>query len=130
MWSYYLDMLLRGYEIVGVNKHKIERIVKLREAKARYKRFMKDNDFRDVKEFFIVGLEAEVFIARNTGDVLNKDGDLFFGFFTDKYGNVLLNKADAHKAVYQYTFRRQPVKRKVCNPNDQLIKQLQAEGIL
>ena len=89
---------------MGLNK--VQRRIQLEEAIARYKKFMKENDFRDVKEYFEIGLEANVFIKDEK--TLKPSDDLMFGFFVDQYGNILLDSRDRHKAVWQYTFRRQP----------------------
>ena len=114
-----------------VNYKKIDQMKELKEAQKRYKEFLKENDFGAVREYFEIALKAKIFPEH-----LGPNDSLYWGFFVDKYGNILWEQEDLHKAVYQYTFRRQPVIRN--NPTveqmdakqQELLKRLREQGVI
>jgi hypothetical protein len=113
MWKYFYDMEIRGYEIMGVNKTKIDRMKILREAKGKWKDFLKELDLSAVVNYFEIGVDAQSFTDMNTGRILTAKDDLMFGF---------------NQGGYQYTLRRQPLNTIVKTLEDIVNQTLQGSG--
>jgi len=106
------NIYLQGREIIGVNK--VERLIKEKEARGRYKDFCEELDLKPILEYFQLGLEAKVFTDRN-GKLLSEDDDLFWGIAIGKY---------------QYTFRRQPLEKLTNTKKEWLLQELTRQGII
>jgi len=100
--KFFYDMYLRGFEIMGVNKKKIDRMALLRQYVKEYQDFIKELDLNPIVDYFEIGLKAREFKDFNTGRILTKNDNLFWGF--------------NHKG-YQYTLRRQPLQTQGNNIN-------------
>ena len=92
--SFFLSCFLRGYEIMGVNKTKIERMALMKKLQKEYQEFIRTLDLSVIVEYFEKGVEANQFRQQN-GKILGRNDNLFWGF---------------NDRGYQYTLRRQPRK--------------------
>jgi hypothetical protein len=70
-----MDMYLRGYTIMGFNKSKIEREIRIKEIKNKLKEFEEDN-FYMIEEFFKLAVEGGLFLDDKTGKPSSPNDDL------------------------------------------------------
>jgi hypothetical protein len=98
---------------MGVNK--VQRRLQIQEARRKYKEWEEDVDWKPLLEFFTLGLEAQIFRDGKTNKLLTKNDDLFGG-------KIIGN--------YQYTFRRQPLRKVQASQNDLILQQLKRQGLL
>lgn len=101
--NFLYDQILRGYQIMGVNQKKIERLAQLEENKKEYQDFLKTMDMKPVFEYFKLGLEANQFKDNQTGKLLGKHDNLFWRF---------------NAGGYQYLLCRRPIRNPIQNPNN------------
>lgn len=111
--KFFLHMYLRGFEIMGVNKKKIDRMALLRQYIKEYKDFIKQFDLKPIVEYFEVGLKANQFKDFRTNRILGKNENLWWGF---------------NSGGYQYTLRRQPLRAQGNNVNDIMNQLLQQQN--
>lgn len=108
--TYLIGMELRGFKLMGLNYGKVMEAIKLKEAKRRYLEFIDQLDLKVVQNYFEVGLNSKVFLDKRTNQPLTKDDDLWWGFYDKNY---------------QYTLRRQPIRKKQVQPNqDEIMRKM------
>ena len=91
--------MLKGFQIMGINAKKIERIKAHKENLRIFEEFKKTLNLKPIVEYFEKGIDAEAFIMPPNpmfpkGKVLERNEDLWWGF---------------NSKGYQYTLRRQPL---------------------
>ena len=112
--NYFIDLYLRGYEIMGIDKKKIEHQIRIREARKKFKEFLREIDVSEVEAYFKRGLEAEIFIDDYTGRLLGPNGNLKWRF---------------EKGNYRYLLMRIPLPKAPPQPTqEQLIQQILARS--
>lgn len=91
--NFFYHCILQGYEIMGINKKKIERLAQLKKWQEEYQEFIKMLDLNPIVNYFEKGVKAKQF-RQQDGKILGRNDNLFWGF---------------NHSGYQYTLRRQPL---------------------
>ena len=64
MRDFIIDMFLRSYTVVGVNKNKIEDKARIRELRRKFKEFCDEYGvFETIEAYFKEGQKAEIFVS-------------------------------------------------------------------
>lgn len=108
-YEFYEHMKLLGYEVIGLSYRGIDQEKRLKENRKRYNEFVKELDLSPVKEYFKIGLKAQVFRDNVTNRVLKEKDDLMW----------LINDGG-----YQYSFRRQPLQKKQQQFTPEMLKEI------
>lgn len=111
--TFIYNLILRGYEIIGFDKKKAERIALLQKNKQKFNDFTKSLDLMPIVRYFEFGLEAQVFTDNMTGKVLQKNHNLFWGF---------------NHAGYQYLLSRRPIPQ-TRNPLQNILNEARREKL-
>lgn len=92
MKDFLLDMFLRGYEVLGVDKKRVEREVLVREARVKLKEFMEDFDvYSTIIGYFRHGQKAKIFLNDQTKKPLVKPDEILkFRFDQGNYRYLLM----------------------------------------
>ena len=110
--TFFYHSLLRGYEILGINKVKIERMALFKKWQEEYQEFLKSLKLQPIVEYFEKGVKAKQF-RQQDGKILGRNDNLFWGF---------------NHGGYQYTLRRQPQKTSG-NDINSIISQMLQKGV-
>lgn len=85
------DKVLQGFEIMGINQKKIDRMLQLKESQRKYQDFLDDIDVRVIEDYFKIGLKANVFRDKNNR-VLGVRDNLFWRFKKDGFQYLLCRR--------------------------------------
>lgn len=83
--------ILRGYEIMGLDQKRIDRMIQLKEAKREYQSFLDDIDVSIIEDYFKLGLKANVFRTK-TNTLLSDRDNLFWRFDNKGYQYLLCRR--------------------------------------
>ena len=92
MRDYLIDMFLRNYMVVGVNKSKIEDQARVRELRHKFKSFCEEWEvFETLEMYFKEGQKAEIFMDDHTKQPLKSPMDqLRFKFTKGNYTYLMM----------------------------------------